>query len=153
MGRIQTERSGALSLLGPEAGAWRHTLFTWFCAHLLRSAYLHVHTWLSNNYVRSLFLNYNASFDTSCLLFELTPTTDHMGDVQAWRNDDDWQLINNTWLWLDERIQGPQNQSLYAIQNMLTHDDTAIYSRSRPGWGTDAANTNWSQLMSFYTAI
>ena len=108
-----------------------HTFYTSFIsAHLLRSAYSHVHTWLSNN-VRSLFLNYNVSFYTSCLV-ELTPPTDHLDDVQAWRNDDDWQIISNTWPWLDKRIQGPQNISI--IQSKSADSWWQQYTHGH-GWG------------------
>ena len=52
----------------------------------------------------------------SCLL-ELQPLTDHREDVQAWRNNDDWQPINNTRSWLDERIQGLKSQSNMQLKN------------------------------------
>ena len=43
---------------------------------------------------------------------EPTTPTNHLDQSPAWRNDDNWQLISNTRLRLDERIQGTENQSI-----------------------------------------
>ena len=87
------ERSAALVLLCPGTG------IAWFSVHLYAdplTCIVHARTWLSKN-VQSLSLNYNVSFCASCL-FEIQPPTDNLDDVQTWRNNGDWQLINNAQL-------------------------------------------------------
>ena len=125
------------------ADAWRDTLIAWYSVHLLLFSIVHVILDCQTTYNHYLLITMFHFTHLACSNATHQLTTWSLDDVQAWRNNDDWQLINNTRLWLAERIQGPRNQSImpimvfdYAIKKVLTHDDTAIFTRSRGEWLT-----------------